>query len=837
MFNSIFKKSFFSALLLIIPLLFMPDATLQAQTVSGTVLDVQSKEPLQGAAVRQQGTSRGVVTQDDGSFEMQLSENGKDALLITFLGYKDQEIDLSNDLRDLEIFMYPETYIGNDVFVRATRADETSPITYTNIESEEIEKRNLGQDVPYLLQSTPSVTTTSDAGAGIGYTGIRIRGVDPARINVTINGIPVNDAESHGVFWVNLPDLSSSTQNIQIQRGVGTSTNGPGAFGATVNLQTSSSKVDPFGEVNTGFGSYNTQKYNVKFGSGLMENGWQFEGRLSRIDSDGYIDRATSDLDSYFLSASRHGERSLLRADVFSGRERTYQAWNGVPEPILTGNEAELERYIANLVFNPSEQEHWRNNLGNRQFNQFRYEDQVDNYQQNYYQLHYSYQLLENWTANISAFYTKGFGYFEEYERDEDLTEYGIEALDPSDPTSSDLIRRRWLDNDFFGTIFSTKYTHSETWNITFGGGYSYYDGAHFGEVIWARYAGDSENEDRYYDNDGLKDDYNLYSKLQYKITDNLNSYIDLQVRGVEYDFLGNGFVRSAGSNVRDSLVTLQQTDNLLFFNPKFGFVYSLQNNQRMYASFAVGSKEPTRDEYVDSTPQSRPDPEKLYNIELGYRGDFNRFYAGVNAYGMFYQDQLVPTGQINDVGEIVRENVPESYRAGIEVQGGYSLSTAWSVSANATFSQNKIVEYTQFTDLYDASFNYLGQQQTVYENTDIAFSPSVITNGILSYQDKGFTAELISKYVSRQYLDNTQADSRSIDPHFVNDIRLSYSSAQLPLLERITATLQVNNIFNHKYETNGYTFGWIYDGSPADFNYYYPQAGTNFLFQVKWEF
>lgn len=835
MFNLFYKKSLLTAFLLTIPLLFFQEV--QAQTVTGKVLDAQSKEPLQGAAVRQQGTSRGVVTQDDGSFELRLSENGKIALLITYLGYKDKEVDVSDDKQSLEIYLYPETYIGDDVFVSATRADETSPITYTNIDAEEIEKRNLGQDVPYLLQSTPSVTTTSDAGAGIGYTGIRIRGVDPARINVTINGIPVNDAESHAVFWVNLPDLSSSTKNIQIQRGVGTSTNGAGAFGATVNLQTSTSQADPFGEVNTGFGSFNTQKYNVKLGSGLMDNGWQFEGRLSKIDSDGYIDRASSDLDSYFLSASYHGDRSLLRADVFAGRERTYQAWNGVPEPILEGDQQELERYISNLVFNPGEQQHWRENLGNRQFNQFRYEDQVDNYQQNYYQLHYSYQIRKNWNANISAFYTKGFGYFEEYKRSEVLSEYGIEPLNPGDPTESDLVRRRWLDNDFYGAIFSTKYTHSDTWDITFGGSYSYYDGAHFGEVIWARYAGDSEIEDRYYDNDGIKNDYNLYTKLQYQLTENLNSYVDLQVRGVEYDFLGNGFVRSAGSNVRDSLVALQQTDNLLFFNPKFGFVYSLPEDQRVYASFAVGSKEPTRDEYVDSSPESRPDPEKLYNVELGYRGDFNRFFSGVNLYGMFYRDQLVPTGQINDVGEIVRENVPESYRAGIELQGGYSLSNNLSISANATFSRNKIVEYTQYTDLYDASFSYQGQQETVYEDTDIAFSPSVITNGIISYQNRGLTAEIISKYVSRQYLDNTQTQSRSIDPYFVNDARLSYGFNDVPLLEDITATLQVNNIFNRKYETNGYTFGWIYDGTPAYFNYYYPQAGTHFLFQVKWEF
>ncbi|MEX0719788.1 MAG: TonB-dependent receptor [Balneolaceae bacterium] len=804
MFNSI-NKSLIAAFLFSIPILFSQNV--HAQIVTGTVVDAQSKDPLPGAAIRQVGTTRGAVTQDDGSFEFRLSDDGDQQLLITYLGYKDQEVDISGNKRQFEIYMYPETFIGNDIFVQAVRVDEATPITYSNVERAEIERRNLGQDVPYLLQNLPSVTTTSDAGAGIGYTGIRIRGVDPARINVTINGIPVNDAESHSVFWVNLPDLASSIENIQVQRGVGTSTNGAGSFGATINLQTSTSSADPFGEINTGFGSFNTQKYNIKLGTGLMENGWQFEGRLSKLDSDGFIDRASSDLDSYFLSASRHGEKSLLRADVFSGRERTYQAWYGIDESMLDNNRT------FNAAGTEKEGEP--------------YENQVDNYQQNYYQLHYSYQLQNNWNANASLFYTKGFGYYEEYKAGEALLDYGIEPVSPHDTT--DLVRRRWLDNDFYGTILSTKYTHSDTWNITFGGGLNYYKGAHFGNVIWARHAGSSENEERYYDNDGIKTDYNAFTKLQYNLLENLNSYLDLQVRGVDYEFLGNGYVQSSSSGVeRDSLVAIQQTDQLFFFNPKFGFTYDLPDQQRVYASFAIGNKEPTRDEYVDSSPQSRPDPEKMYNIEAGYRGDFSQHYLGANLYGMFYQDQLVPTGAINDVGEIVRENVPESYRVGLELQGGVSLTQKLSLGVNATFSQNKIVEYTQ----------HHGQQVIEYENTDIAFSPSVITNGVIGFQEGGLNAELISKYVSLQYLDNTQAESRSIDPYFVNDIRISYSLDEIPLLNGMTAILQVNNILDHQYETNGATyFGGFQAGEPVYYNYYYPQAGRNFLLQVKWSF
>lgn len=814
---SIQKKSVLSAfILLLLPILFSQNAF--SQTITGTVLDVQNRDPLAGAAIKQLGTSRGAVTNDDGSFELTLSDNGRQQIRVTFLGYKDQKLDVSSTQKGLEIFMYPDTYVADDVFVQGVRGDESTPITYTNINRAEIEERNMGQDVPYLLQNTPSVTTTSDAGAGIGYTGIRIRGVDPARINVTINGIPVNDAESHGVFWVDLPDLASSIENIQIQRGVGTSTNGPGAFGATINLQTSPSSPEPYGEINTGFGSFNTRKYNVKVGSGLMDNGWQFEGRLSKIDSDGYIDRASSDLGSYFLSASHHGERSLLRADVFTGKERTYQAWYGVEESVLE-NDRTFNEAGTDKDGEP-------------------YENQVDNYQQNYYQLHYSYQLQQNWLVNTSLFYTKGFGYYEEYKGGEDLAEYNIEPANPSDPTESDLIRRRWLDNDFYGTLFSTKYTHSDTWNITFGGGYSYYEGAHFGEVIWARYAGTSEFEDRYYDNDGIKKDFNFYSKLQYKLTDQLNTYVDVQLRGVNYQFLGNDIIQTGSQpNVQDSLISLQQEEDLLFFNPKFGLVFNPGEGQRLYASFAVGGKEPTRDEYVNSTPDSRPSAEKLYNVEAGYRGDFNRYFLGANIYGMFYNDQLVPTGAINDVGEIVRENVADSYRIGLELQGGVSLTDQLSASVNATFSQNKIVEYTQYTAQYDAGFSYIGQKAEVYEDTDIAFSPSVITNGVLGFREGGFNAELISKYVSRQYLDNTQIQSRSIDPYFVNDLKIDYSFYDISFLEGITASLKINNIFNHKYETNGYTFGWLYDGAPTHYNYYYPQAGTNFLFQVKWKF
>ncbi len=799
-----FKRILTRSLIPVITILLFNDLSVQAQTITGKVLDAQTKEALAGATVLQSGTNNGVSTSPNGEFEITLIAGSKE-LRVSYVGYKTKTISLNSGDQDIEILLLPQTYISSEVFVEATRVDDSTPMSYTNVTRSDIEEQNLGQDVPYLLQQTPSVVTTSDAGAGIGYTGIRIRGVDPARINVTINGIPVNDAESHGVFWVDLPDIASSVDNIQIQRGVGTSTNGAGAFGASINLQTSTNRVDPFAEVNTAVGSFNTRKANIMLGSGLMKNGWMFEGRLSKILSDGYIDRASSDLNSFYLSASRQGTRSLLKADVFSGKEITYQAWYGVEESILES--------------------------GNRTYNEAGtekdgtpYENQVDNYRQDYYQLHYSYRFSDRWTGNASLHYTKGQGYYEEYKADETLADYGISPM-PATQTESDLIRRRWLDNDFYGIVFSAKHVN-EDWELTVGGGANRYDGLHFGEVIWARYAGDSEIEERYYDNDAVKDDINLYSKFNYYLTEAFNAYLDLQVRNIRYEFVGLDNDDVLGP------VPIDDEDYLTFFNPKAGVVYRFDDNSRAFASFSVASKEPTRSEYTESTRRSRPEPETLYNIESGYRKEFNRAYAGLTGYAMIYKDQLVLTGQINDVGAYVRENVPDSYRLGVELEGGIRLNDRFNWATNATLSQNKIGSFTEYIDDYDNG----GQIAREYSDTDIAFSPNLITTSILSYSDSGFTAEWTAKYVSRQYLDNTQNLNRSIDPYFVNDLRVSYRLSSLQFAKAITANLLINNILNEEYETNGYTFGFIAGGEQR-FNYYYPQAGRNFLFQVKWEF
>ncbi|WP_441001034.1 TonB-dependent receptor [Fodinibius sp. SL11] len=794
--------------------IFFFSSSLFAQTITGTVTDAQTGEPLAGANIVQAGTSNGVSAEADGTFFLELLDSKTQKISVSFVGYKTKTLDVSDDQESYNISLVSQTIMSNEVFVKALRVDDASPMAYENVSREDIERQNLGQDMPYMIGSTPSVTTTSDAGTGIGYTGLRIRGVDQGRINVTVNGIPLNDAESHNVFWVNMPDLASSVENIQIQRGVGTSTQGAAAFGATMNIQTSQMRPEAYGEVNTAAGSFNTRKANVMLGSGLMENGWQFEGRLSKIESDGYIDRAFSDLKSFYLSGAKHGENSLLRVDVFSGQEQTYQAWYGV-------SQSRLEN--GNRTYNPAGMEKPNSP----------YDNQTDNYQQDHYQLHYSYQLSDNWNANASLHYTYGRGYYEEYKADQMLNEYSFNPIQLPGTTisQSDLVRQLWLDNHFYGGVFSTQYDKSERWSITVGGGYNEYDGDHFGEVIWAEFAGNTEVENKYYDNNAYKTDFNTYVKAKYNITDDLSAFADAQIRHITYEFLGKDRQPAPGGG--QQVVDVQQTDRLTFFNPKGGLTYNFKDNQRVYASMSVGNKEPTRDEYVNSTPENRPEHETLYDWEAGYKGNFDRFFVKANLYYMNYKNQLILTGEINDVGAYIRQNVPDSYRAGLELQAGVQLLESLEWSGNATLSRNKIEEYTNYLDNYDIG----GQETTTYTGTDIAFSPNVIANSKFRITHKGFSAALNTKYVSKQYLDNTQTESRSLDSYIVNDLQLSYNWSTTPLFNSLDATLKVNNIFNEMYESNGYTYGYISGGEQQFFNYYYPQAGRNIMLQLSFKF
>lgn len=797
-----------------------------AQSVSGTVRDAQTRTVLSAASIQLEGTNTVVLANDRGEFMIyvpaDLYSSGNWSLRVSFLGYR-SEIIPSRSIRsgDITVNLIPESIISDEIFVMGHRVDETVPVTYTNVSSDDIERLDSGRDIPFLVQQTPSVVSTSDGGSGIGYTGIRIRGVDDTRINVTINGIPLNDSESHGVFWVNMPDFASSVGSLQIQRGVGTSTNGPAAFGATLNLQTNALETQPFAGFVTSYGSFNTLRNTLRVGTGLLDHGWALEGRLSNIQSDGFIDRATSDLNSWYVSASRYGNRDLLKINVFSGRERTYQAWNGVPEARLRGDVAGMNEYADQHGLSNDERTRLLES-DSRTYNMFTYDNQVDRYSQTHYQLHYSYKLEENWYLNSSLHYTRGAGYFEEFRQNDRRSNYTTQPLTPGDMERSDLIRRRWLDNHFYGVVLSTEYK-ADKWSLVAGGGYNEYDGDHYGEVIWARQLPGINIRDRYYDNNGFKTDFNIYSKLNYMLTDKLSAFGDVQLRSINYRFLGyDRFL----SNV-------EQEVSLTFFNPKAGLVYRISDGQRAYVSYSVANKEPVRREYTRSTQDTRPKHETLFDLEAGYRIDRTQWFAGANLYYMDYDNQLILTGQLNDVGAAIRTNVKDSYRVGLELEGGFQISNQLNWSGNLTLSSNRIPDFTEFVDDFDVG----GQSEFRYTDTPIALSPDVVGSSSLRYTIKSFSTELNTKYVSRQYLDNSGQKSRSIDPYLINDLVFGYQFDRVSVIRQLSAQIHIYNLLDVEYEANGYTYAWIAGGQENRFNFYYPQAGRHFMLRLSIDF
>jgi len=766
------------------------------------VKDADTGEPLIGASVFLQGTPLNGQTNPKGEIYLKRIKEGDYIVKVSYLGYKTaiQRIQIPS-ITQIEVALETSSFLADEITVQATRASANTATTFKNISKEEIAKDNLGQDLPYLLAQTPSVVVSSDAGGGIGYTNITIRGSDSRRVNVTLNGIPYNDSESLGTFWVNMPDFASSIDNLQIQRGVGTSTNGAGAFGGSINIQTSGRIDTAYGELDNTVGSFNSMKNTVKIGSGLIKDKFSFDARLSRLRSDGYIDRASSNLKSYYLTGAWYGKKSLLRANVFSGKEKTYQAWNGVPENMLDSN---------------------------RTYNEFTYKNQTDNYTQNHYQLLYSNSLSDQFLLNGALHYTHGEGYYEEYKEDEKLMEYGLNPVTIGDETieTTPLVRQRWLNNDFYGLTYSLRYDPASNLNLTLGGAYNVYRGNHYGEVIWAEYASNGKLGDRYYSNDANKKDFNVFVKADYRFR-SIYFFADMQVRKVDYSYLG--FDRNAN--------LLQQETSLAFFNPKMG-VNVRFNNSNAYASVAIAHKEPNRDDFTDSSPDSRPRPERLTDFEAGYRMSSGAYTIGLNGYAMLYKDQLVVTGQINDVGAAVRQNVPNSYRLGAELDAKWQPFKGFSWSVAAAISKNKIQEYTYYTDVYDANWELSGQKAVTLKNTDIALSAnSIVSNELAFIPFKRSEVALITKFVSRQYLDNTGSKERSIAPLFVNHVRLRY---QLPVrgLANIGLTLKVNNIFNELYETNGYTYGYYNpNGDLETFNYYFPQATRNFLLGLNLKF
>lgn len=792
----------------------------QAQTrLSGTITGV-ANDPLEGVHIVVGNDQHfGATTGRDGGYTIQGLRPGAARMRLSYIGHQpvDTLLQLTEGDNTFSIAMRGGSIALGEAEVSALRAGDRAPFAKSVVTREEIQRINTGVDLPYLLELQPSVVSTSDGGTGIGYTYMRIRGSDATRTNITLNGVPFNDPESQGAFLVNMPDIASSAEDIEIQRGVGTSTNGPAAFGASINLRTTSVKRDAWGLVSAGGGSFNTQRYSVSAGTGLMgaADGSKFslDMRLSSITSDGYVDRATSDLKSYFLqgaweSASR---RRSLRFITFRGKEVTYQAWAGVDPAILDTN---------------------------RTFNPYSYANEVDNYDQTHYQLLFDQRIGERANLNITLFRVLGAGYFEQYREADRLSTYGIApaVINGDTITRTDIIRRRWLGNTLTGANISAD-VKLGAHRLVLGGNFSDYAGDHFGEVIWARYAGGLDIRDRYYDNDARKTDANAFVKLTYALNEKLDVYGDAQVRRVDYTFLG--------FNQYQENVTQQV--GYTFFNPKAGVLWRVHDGGRAYASFAVANREPNRNDLEETTPLSRPQSERLLDYELGYERRSGRFSAGVNAYYMDYTDQLVLTGELNDVGAALRTNVADSYRAGVELMFAVQPVKRLTWRANATLSSNKVRNFTEYVDDYqnndEGEAEWIGQVAVAHGNRGLPFSPSVIAGSELGYRFWNKSGRgsadltLVTKYVGDQYLDNSGSRDRMLDAYVVNDLRANVTLLNLKGMRSVDFNLTVRNLFSELYESNGWVYSYYLDGHRTQDIGLFPQAPLNVLggVTVRW--
>jgi iron complex outermembrane recepter protein len=689
---------------------------------------------------------------------------------------------------------FNDTNYLQPVEVNSVKATEKNPFAKTNLNKAEIKKQNIGQDLPFILNNTPSVVVNSDAGNGIGYTGIRIRGTDATRINVTLNGIPYNDAESLGTYFVDMPDIASSASSIQIQRGVGTSANGAGSFGGSINVSTNEPNTKKNMELNSTAGSFGSFKNTLLFNSGIFKNHFMVDARMSNIRSNGYIDRAATRLHSYFLSGAYVDDKNSIRLNIFTGKEITYQSWNGV-------NEIALD---TNRTYNSAGTE----KIGTP------YDNQVDNYRQTHYQLFYNHKFNVYLKSNIAIFLTKGKGFYEQYKADENLTDYGLPATILATPT--DLARRLWLDNNFYGSIFSLQYEKKNT-QIIFGGGYTMYDGKHFGEIIWNKELAAIPSNYTWYNKTSNKKDFSVYTKWTQKLNANFQTFLDLQIRNVQYK--NDGY--------RDN-ATLAVNTNYTFLNPKAGITFS-KDNTKIYGSIAIANKEPNRDDFEGSV-NAQPSSEKLTDIETGFEFKKNTLHFGANFYYMMYKNQLVNTGKINDVGAYTRTNINDSYRAGLEFFTTEKISDKLSITGNVTFSENKVKNFTEYGDDYDNG----GQYSTFYSESDISFSPDIIGSFIVNIEPiKNANIILTSKYVGSQFLDNTSNTNRKLNAFYTQDIRTSYTWNGKAFKE-VNVFLQANNIFSRMYEANGYTYSYIYGGKLTTENFYFPMAPANVLLGVN---
>lgn len=713
-----------------------------------------------------------------------------------------------------------------EVQVISTRASQKTPVAFTNVSKELLRKQNFGQDIPFLLSTTPSVLTTSDAGTGVGYTSIRVRGTDATRINVTTNGIPMNDAESHSTFWVNTPDLASSLQDMQIQRGAGTSTNGAGAFGASINMRTDGIPSKSYGEVSGSYGSFNTHKETFKVGSGLIKEHWAFDARLSNIQSDGYRDRASSDLKSYFLQGGYYNDHTSVKFITFGGNEKTYHAWDGISREDLENNR----------TYNPNGEIKKDGKVVGF------YSDQTDNYRQTHYQLLFNHFFSQQWNLNVALHYTDGYGYYQEYKNDRTLVEYGLTPFEYEGKLrkKSSLVRQKLVNSGFGGGVFSANYKN-EKLTASVGGAVNYYSNDHYGKVLWVEnYIGSLNPDHEYYRNKGEKTDANIYAKANYELTHGLSIYADLQYRFINYRIKGNNDKWDWTADPAH-LQHLNVNEDFNFFNPKAGLFWQINPNHSAYASFAVAQKEPTRNNYTDGLLTEYPKAEKLFDYELGYSFRKEWFTAGVNLYYMDYTDQLVLNGKLNEIGEAMAENVKDSYRMGVEVTLGAQIARWLRWDVNATWSKNRIKNYVGYASDYDENWEELYTQTAITaSSTPIAFSPSFMAGSLIGFTQKGFNASLQTQYVSRQYLDNLGTKENSLAAYCVSNLNLAYTF-KLPSIKEITIGATVYNLFNKQYETNGYsqTAAIHKDGKYSLSNdpRFYPMAGINALGHITVRF
>lgn len=698
------------------------------------------------------------------------------------------------------------------VEVTATRATAKTPVAHSNIGQKELRKINYGRDIPFLLSLTPSVVATSDAGTGIGATSIRVRGTDASRINITSNGVPMNDAESHTVFWVNTPDLASSVSDMQIQRGVGTSTNGAGAFGASINISTEALSPKPYAEVSGTYGSYNTHKESVAFGTGLLGDHWVMSARISNIGSDGYIDRASVDQKAYFAQLGYYAGGTSVKFVSFGGRQKTYHAWDGLS----------LEQVIADRRYNPCGEitDAEGNVIGF-------YKDQTDNYDQYNNHLIITQRLSSKWHLNLTGHYTSGKGYYNQYKNNEKLSKYLLSDFAPG-ISRSNLIRQKKMVNDFGGVIASVNY-NSTRLDMSFGGAWNEYSGVHFGNVSWVKEFSPSDLAHQYYRNWTDKTDFNIFARAEWRIVENLNAYADLQYRRIRHKIHGTNDNYDSNIGAMQALDVNRTYD---FFNPKAGLHYTIDDRSNFYASFAVAHKEPTRNNFTDAKYDVAPKAERLYDFELGYNYTGEVFNAGFNFYYMSYKDQLVQTGEVNEIGEPLAANVPDSYRRGVELMAGVKLARNLRWDVNATFSQNRILDYTDYVDDYDNG----GQLATYVGTTDISFSPKVIANSIFSFEAKGFDASFQSSFVGKQYLTNMRIDEMSLDSYFVSNLLVGYTFHG-KTIKSLRVGMELRNLFGEKYCSNGWGYSYVSGGVRYNTVGLFPQAPANVLFNVTLRF